>query len=70
MRKAALGVAMKTEILQIVVELGKLALAITLSLCCGDTTVKVGHSLISAGVSPTTETVTGHESEEADSPIR
>jgi len=56
---------MKTEIPQIVTELGKLALAITLAvLCCGDTTVMVGHPLISAGVSLTTETVTGHEDRE------
>lgn len=33
-------------------------------LCCGDTTVKLGHPLISAGVSLTTETVTGHEDKE------
>ena len=46
-------------------ELVKLALAITLVvLCCGDTMVMVGHPLISAGVSLTTETVTGHEDRE------
>jgi hypothetical protein len=33
-------------------------------LCCGDTTVKVGRPLISAGVSLTTDTGTGHEDKE------
>ena len=38
--------------------------------CCGYTTVRVEHPLIFAGVSRKTETVTGHKSKEADSPIR
>jgi hypothetical protein len=33
-------------------------------------TVKVGHPLISARISRTTETVAKHEGKEADSPIR
>jgi hypothetical protein len=39
-------------------------------LCRSDTTVKIRHPLIPAGISRTTETITEHEGKEADSPVR
>jgi hypothetical protein len=54
------------EVLQIEVELGEARAGDYAGgiLCGGDTTVEVGHPLISTGVSRMTETITGHEDKE------
>jgi hypothetical protein len=59
------GPGVETEVLKIVEELGEACVGDRAGgiLCRSDTMVKVGHPLVSVGISRTTETVTGHEGE-------